>query len=337
MIKTLVVDDSPVMRMLIKDFIESDPLFKVVGEAVDGHDAVEKTLALNPDLVTLDIMMPRKSGLEAIEEIKRLTPMTPIVVISCQDCAEIAYEATVKGALEFYSKEQFTNLAGAKRKEVFETLKRISGIKSKRSRIPLAVRRDGRKRDIPVVQGIVIAASTGGPKALRQLFSALPKDFPVPIVTVQHNSSGFDKDFAQWLNGYSELEVKLAEDWEIPQKGKIYIAPTDRHLVLRGNFFIFDNRPPVQNQKPSADVLVRSAVQTWKDSIVSVVLTGMGADGADGTKAVYEAGGVTIAQDEASSMIYGMPKAAYETGCVDLVLPLERIPAKLLSIVKEHK
>jgi two-component system chemotaxis response regulator CheB len=182
---------------------------------------------------------------------------------------------------------------------------------------------------------VAIAASTGGPRALCSLCGALPKDFPVPILLVQHNSSGFDRGFVQWLNGYTTLEVILAQAGDLPAAGNIYMAPTDRHLVVdRGGRFAFDDGPPVNNQKPAADMLFVSAAKFYGAGLVSLVLTGMGNDGAEGTRAVKAAGGITLAQDEQSSMIYGMPRAARETGCVDIVLALDSIPRQLPLLVR---
>jgi two-component system chemotaxis response regulator CheB len=149
---------------------------------------------------------------------------------------------------------------------------------------------------------------------------------------VQHNTSGFDKGFAQWLNTYTALDVELARERDFPKRGKLYVAPTDKHLIVVDSGFALEDSAPVNNQKPAADVLFKSAALYYKDGIVSVVLTGMGADGAEGTRAIRRGGGITIAQDEASSMIYGMPKAAFDTGCVDLVLPLEAIARRLVSL-----
>ena len=157
-------------------------------------------------------------------------------------------------------------------------------------------------------------------------------------MVVQHNSSGFDKSFAQWLNNYTALQVKLAEEGEIPQSGTIYIAQTDKHLELRTNegklCFSYNSNEPENHQRPAADVLFRTAAESLRESLLSVVLTGMGSDGALGTKKIREMGGITLAQDEESSLIYGMPKAAAETGCVELVLPLDNIPGELVRLTK---
>jgi two-component system chemotaxis response regulator CheB len=296
----------------------------------------------------------------------------PIVVITSHDTAKTAYEATIKGALEFYPKDTFTaSLSPEKRQQIYETLKRISGVKASwkkaggetplesgtaesaplRQPAPAALALTeaafqgaasppaALKTPAQKIVAVVLASSTGGPKALSCFFPLVPSDFPVPIVIVQHNSSGFDKSFAQWLDTYTALKVKLAEEGETPQPGAVYIAQTDKHLELcstggQSMFFRYNDDEPENNQKPAADVLFRTAAESLKQSVVSVVLTGMGSDGAAGTRRIREMGGITLAQDEETSLIYGMPKAAAETGCVDIVLPLEQIPAELVRLTK---
>jgi two-component system chemotaxis response regulator CheB len=324
------------VRDILRDFLEEDGSFRIIGEAADGEEGVEKILSLNPDLVTLDIEMPRLNGLEVIERVMGKTSV-PVVVISSQDTAKTAYEATVRGALEFYSKDTFTaSMTPARKREIYETLKRISGIKA----VPGgggAFHPAGIKPAPRRIGAVLVGASTGGPAALSSLCSLLPRDFPVPVAVVQHNSSGFDTGFAQWLNSYSPLEVKLAEEGEVPEAGNIYVARTDRHLTIRpsasgGIVFAYHDGESEHNQKPAVDVLFRSAAEVLGNAALSVVLTGMGRDGAAGTRKIRERGGITLAQDEASSLIYGMPRAAAETGCVDLVLPLDRIPPELVDL-----
>jgi two-component system chemotaxis response regulator CheB len=259
--------------------------------------------------------------------------------------------------LEFYSKETFSSsLKPEKQKEIYETLKRISGIKLVRNtavsdsseiaepnfsqiseNLPASpvFSKEPEKREIAAV---VIASSTGGPKALSRFFSLLPGNFPVPIVIVQHNSSGFDKSFAQWLDTFTALSVKVGEEGEVPKAGTVYIAQTDKHLELKGTCgqdmsLHYNDDPPENNQKPAADVLFRTAADSLRKSVISVVFTGMGSDGASGTIKIREMGGITLAQDEESSLIYGMPKAAAETGCVDIVRPLDKIAEELVKLV----
>ena len=342
MINTLIVDDSSLARDILRDFLEGDENFSIIGEAVDGEDGVSKILSMNPDLVTLDLEMPKMNGLEVIEAVMKKASV-PIVVISSHDTAKIAYEATLKGALEFYSKDLFTsNLSPGKRNEIYETLKRISGIKSRKSAdqsIGSAAPFINEQPEKRVIHAVVVASSTGGPKALSKFLSLLPGNLPVPVIIVQHNSSGFDESFAQWLGTFSSLRVKLAEEGEGPKPGVVYISVTGKHLELHGNagqdlVMRYSDGESENNQKPAADVLFRSAAESLGQSVISVVLTGMGSDGAAGTGRIREMGGITLAQDEKSSLIYGMPKAAAETGCVDMILPLESIPEEIVRLTK---
>ncbi|MCL2719827.1 MAG: chemotaxis-specific protein-glutamate methyltransferase CheB [Treponema sp.] len=330
MIKTLIVDDSSVVREILKDFLQGEGSFEIIGEAENGSDGVNKARELNPDLITMDFEMPVMNGLEAIVEIRKFSSCG-IVVISTHDTAKMAYEATVKGAHEFFAKDIFTSqMTERQRCEIFSTLKQIIKIKNK------TVSVQGTKNNITAaahkINCVVIASSTGGPMALCQLCSGLPPSFPVPIILVQHNTSGFDKGFVQWLDGYSHLKVQLAEEGVFPLKGNVYVAPTDKHLTIGAAGLSFDDGEPVNNQKPAADILFKTAAAQYGNSIISIVLTGMGNDGAEGTKLIKESGGLTIAQDEATSMIFGMPAAAVETGNVDLVLPLGEIAQKLILL-----
>jgi len=329
MIKTLIVDDSPIVRAILRDFLESEGSFEIIGEAEDGQDSVNKTRELSPDLVTMDIEMPVMNGLDAILEIKKTSPCG-IVVISTHDTAKMAYDAIVNGAHEFFAKDIFTSqMSDLKRDEIFRTLKQISNLNN----AAIVQNAVNQYTTAPrKINCITIASSTGGPMALCHLCSALPENFPVPILLVQHNTSGFDKSFVQWLNGYSHLKIQLAEEGTIPCGGNVYVAPTDRHIVINNTGIAFDDSEPVNNQKPAADVLFKSASNIYRDSLVSIVLTGIGNDGTEGTRFVKQAGGITIAQDEVSSMIFGMPQSAIETGCVELILPLNEIANKLVSL-----
>jgi len=344
MIRTLIVDDSPLVRSIIRDFLESDGSFEIVGEAGNGQEGVKQAQLLHPDLITMDVEMPIMNGLEAITEIKKVVS-SAIVVISTNDTAKMAYDSVVKGAFEFFAKDAFTSqMSEAQSEKILNTLKQIAGTKRKRPALHASSGSaspadrgtlSGNAKIAPDrINAVVIAASTGGPQALSRLVTDLPKDFPVPIMLVQHNISGFDKGFVQWLDGYTPLKVCLATEKTIPGKGSIYVAPIDKHLLLGKTGFVLDNGEPIHNQKPAADALFKSAAELYGKSLVSVVLTGMGSDGADGTRHVKTAGGITIAQDESSSMIYGMPKAAAETGCVDITLPLGVIAQRLILLVK---
>jgi len=333
MIKTIIVDDSPLVRSILKDFLESEGSFEIIAEAENGVDAVSKAGQFNPDLITMDYHMPLMNGLDAIEEIRKFSTCG-IVMISTHDTAKMAYDATVKGAHDFFAKDIFTtSMSDRQRSEIFNTLKQISNIKKKAPTLTENVKDTAKSSH--KISCIVIAASTGGPMALCQLCSGLPADLRVPILLVQHNTSGFDKGFVEWLDGYANIKVLLAENDIIPSKGNLYVAPTDKHLVIGEKGIDFDHGDPINNQKPAADLLFKTAAKVYGSELVGVVLTGMGNDGSDGVRYIKEAGGITISQDEASSMIYSMPMSALQTGCIDIVLPLDQIANKLVSLTKE--
>jgi two-component system chemotaxis response regulator CheB len=245
--------------------------------------------------------------------------------------------------MDFFAKDQFSaDIGAAKSAALLERLVGIAAKKPARAGLAAAACAQAARGAASFgadfgggADRVVVAASTGGPRALMEFCSRLPADFPAPVAVVQHNSSGFDKGFVQWLSEYSPVPVRLAQNGALPAKNGVYVAPTDRHLLWTRDGFALDaDSPPVNNQKPAADLLFKSAAAEKGGRLVSVVLTGMGADGADGTRAVKLAGGRTIAQDEASALIYGMPRAAFETGCVDMVLPLSEIPATLVALCR---
>jgi len=332
MIRTIIVDDSPLVRDIIRDFLQSEGSFEIIAEAENGQESITKAKDLNPDLITMDFNMPVMDGLQAIEEIRKFSSCG-IVMISTHDTAKMAYDATVKGAHDFFAKDIFTsNMTDRQRSDIINTLKQITNIKKKAPLLEDNIK--DIKESKQNINCIVIAASTGGPMALCQLCSGLPENFSVPILIVQHNTSGFDKGFVQWLDGYTQLTVHLAEKDIIPSKGHVYVAPTDKHLILGAKGIDFDDSDPINNQKPAADFLFKSAAEKYGKAVVGIVLTGMGNDGEEGIRYVKKAGGITIAQDEASSMIYGMPEAAARTGCVDYIIPLNEISNILVSLTQ---
>jgi len=204
---------------------------KLLEEAENGQDGVNKAKTCNPDLITMDYEMPVMNGLDAIVEIRKFSTCG-IVVVSTHDTAKMAYEAIVKGAHEFFAKDNFTSkMNETQKKEIIDTLKQITNIVKKYS-IHQEPEEPAKQTETVhrKINCVVIAASTGGPMALSQLFSSLPADFPVPILLIQHNTSGFDKGFVQWLDDYSQLEVKIAEDGIFPSKGNVYVGPTEKHL-----------------------------------------------------------------------------------------------------------
>ncbi|GHS86977.1 chemotaxis response regulator protein-glutamate methylesterase [Campylobacterota bacterium] len=330
MIRTVIVDDSKIARDIIREFLIKDTAFSVVAEAENGDEAIRKVRELSPDLVTMDLVM--RYSLEAIEYIHN-THGTPIVVISGKTNPKNMYETAMRGALDFFNKEDFSIEADEeKREHILKTLKRIARDKICQSSDTAAVGLAGKKVKNRTIKAIVVAGSTGGPRALQVLFSAIPKDFNCPIFVVQHNSTGFDKSFVEWLGKYSAIGAKMGENGERYEAGRIYIAPNGSHMMIDRKYIILTDSPPVHHQKPAADILFKSAAESYGEALLGIVLTGMGSDGTSGVLAIKEANGVTIAQDQDSSLIYGMPKSAVESGAIDLVLPLAEISKRIVEL-----
>ena len=341
-IRVLVVDDSPLIRDIISMILQEDPEIEVVGQAENGQIAIELVEALRPDLVTMDIMMPVMDGLTAIQHIMAYNP-TPILVVTSSSEAEVAYRAIANGALEVMQKPDMS--AGpdewegfARRVKVLSQVKVITHIRGRSSATSTQV--------LPIMGAaapsgcgervVAIGASTGGPAALSKLLGGLPPDLTVGVVVVQHIAEGFVPGLVSWLNTVTILDVKEAEDGEKIEAGTVYIAPTGSHTaVANGGRLRLLDTPPVENQRPAVDVLFDSVQKQYHRGAVAALLTGMGRDGARGLKAIRDAGGRTIAQDEASCVVYGMPKAAVELGAAEMILPLSEIPAAIVRCLKQ--
>jgi two-component system, chemotaxis family, protein-glutamate methylesterase/glutaminase len=336
-IRALVAEDSPTQRKLIVAILRADPEFEVVGEAVDGQYAVEMANSLRPDVITMDVAMPRLGGLEATLQIMQTAP-TPIIV--CSDLDRAVVEAAMRtlnaGALAVLRKPpspsspRFEEAARSFVRQVkllaqVSVVRHISTTTATASQI--AVPR-------PTVRPELVAAatSTGGPPALRHVLGLLPADFDVPILVLQHIAHGFVDGLASWLDSTVALRVKVAEDGEVMAPGHVYVAPDDRHLVLFGRRIIrLDTSAPVQGFRPAATAMFASVAREVGAAAVGVMLTGMGRDGVDGLVALRAAGGRVLVQDEQSSIVYGMPKAAVEAGVATEIGDLDDIARWLLA------
>ncbi len=334
MIRVLIVDDSGIVRDMLKDFFHMDNRFEIAGEAINGKEALVKVRELKPDLVTMDIQMPEMNGLEATEKIMKESPV-PIAIITSLDTAKMAYEATVKGAVEFFSKKDLSvGISEEKQKKILNYLHSLASINLKgKENIPSIALSGSLHPGLRDFLILLIGASTGGPNALLQILPLLPANLALPVVVVQHNSSGFEKSFTEWLDEHCTLDVKVAEHNEILKPGMIYVAPTEKHLEFESDKIILTDKPPINNQKPAVDVTFESGAAVFKQRAIGVILTGMGVDGARGISCLKEAGSYTIAQDEKTSLIFGMPRAAIETGKVDAVLPLTAIADQILKMI----
>lgn len=348
-IRVLVVDDSPFMCKVLKEIINSDPQLEVVGQGRDGRDGVALAESLRPDVITMDINMPHIDGLQATELIMSQHPR-PIVIVSSEsrEGAASTLKALELGAIDFVPKP--SNGIDLDMKTVREELTRKLKLAAKvrvvrtatRSKVAIAqasapnvAESAGGPPAAPAQSGgkfpmIVIAASTGGPAAVTRVVGTLPKEFPAAVFLVLHMPATFTSQFTLQLAEISALPVKEAEHNEAPQPGTIYLCPGSHHLRLSiGGKISLDSGPRIDGYRPCADVALESVAAYARAFAVAVVLTGMGNDAAKGVKAVKAVGGYVVAQDEATSVIFGMPAEAIQTGAVDEVLPLDSIGAAL--------
>jgi len=346
-VRAVIVDDSAYMRVVLKDMLETDPEIEVVGVAKDGLEAVETVRLLRPDVVLLDIQMPRMDGLAALQRIMRDSP-TRVVMLSAMDKRDdqLPLRALSMGAVDFISKPSgpvsidIVNYSD----RIIEVVKGVSGakieaLKATRTQAPRRLSA-ARRHAARSYKSVFVAASTGGPRALETMFSALPKDIPAAMFIVQHIPDDFSLSFAKRLAAANGPRVRLAMD-ELPvEQGIAYLAPGGRHLKIAWKgvtslLTVLDDSPPVNFVKPSADVLFSSAAEVLGEHALGVVLTGMGVDGAKGAAALRKAGGKVIAQDEDSSVVFGMPRAVIESGAADEVLPLAQIPEAIMRFLEE--
>jgi len=343
-VRVLIADDSLVSREMLSQILRSDPAIEVVGEAVDGEEAVAKAAELRPDLITMDIHMPRMDGLAATERIMAFNP-TPILVVSSSVYGEgmgRAFDALKLGALEVIKKPEPRDWADLDRigRDVIHRVKVLSRI---RVITHIKGKRDGRtasmlaggtaEKTMAQRQIVAIGSSTGGPSALLSVLGRLGPDLPVPVVVAQHIADGFIPGLVSWLDAGCMIKVAAAADGEPLLPGKAYFAPTGRNLVADGLTARFKAPSVGQLYIPSADTLFESVARSFGSAAVGVLLTGMGADGAIGLKAMRDRGAATLAQDEATSTVYGMPRAAAEMGAVDTVLPVHEIGARIVELV----
>lgn len=329
-IRVLIVDDSSIMREAIKTILSSDSSLEVVGMAQDGRDAVRKTVALKPDVITMDMNMPNMDGLEATEDIMRIQP-TPIIVVSNMD-VKVIIKALGLGAMDFVAVDQDIEQVSA---DLIRKVKIASKVKAIRRFTPTPPMKLEIKRESGTLTKIVaIGVSTGGPQALQLLLGSLPKGFPATVVIVQHMTATFIDGLAEWLRVSSILDVCVARAGDPLKKSTVYLAPDIYNLKISEAGSVVLSEPEVKTPHiPSIDEMMKSVAQTFGTNAIGVIMTGMGRDGVEGIKAIKKAGGITIAQDEKSSVIFGMNKEAICTGCVDIVLPLDKIAQELVRLV----
>ena len=352
-IKVLIVDDSALIRKMLSEMLGSDPAIEVVGVAPDPYIAREKIKSLNPDVLTLDVEMPRMDGLTFLRNLMRLRPM-PVVMVSSltEQGADVTLQALEVGAVDFVTKPKIDleHQLGDYRDELLAKIKMAATVKPavlvsksmavepapKYSADAVLSKSPASKHYRTTDTIIAVGASTGGTEAIKEFLIAMPPDSPGIVIT-QHIPEAFSAPFAKRMNAASALSVKEAEDGEQILPGHAYIAPGNAHLMVVRDGAKYrcqlNSGPAVNRHRPSVDVLFRSVAQNAGPNAVGVILTGMGADGADGMKEMHDAGARTIAQDEKSSVVWGMPGEAVKRGGVDHVLALKRISAKVVEMV----
>lgn len=345
MIRVLIVDDSPFMRRILSDILKLDKDIIVVGQANNGKEALEKIPTLNPDVITMDIEMPIMDGITALEYIVK-DHNIPVVMISSltEEGATLTLKALDIGAIDFIPKPK--NIFSLS--DRFTKMEIINKVKEA-SRSKINLKYEGKKISTSSINYlkpskwnnekfeyiIAIGTSTGGPRALQSVIPLLPEDINGSIVVVQHMPPKFTKSLADRLNTMSNIKVKEGEEGEKLKRGYCYIAPGDFHMKIAkkaGNYIIeLDKGLPVKGLRPAADILMESVAELKDLKKIGVVLTGMGSDGSDGVSKIKESNGYTIAQDEETSVIFGMPKAAIDTNNIDKIVPLNSIAHEIMS------
>lgn len=355
-IKVLIVDDSALVRQLLTEVINSDREMEVVGVAQDPMVAREKIKKLNPDVITLDVEMPRMDGVTFLRNLMRLRPMPVVMISSLTEAgADVTLEALELGAVDFVAKPKIDvreglgeyteeiiakvkNAAKAKVRALSDaTIKNMASVPKYDADAVISKKSGNRKHFKTTDKLIAIGASTGGTEAIRDVLGNLPPDAP-GIVISQHIPEAFSAPFARRMDSISAMTVYEAKDGQQILPGHVYIAPGNRHLIVErsGAQFIcrLNDGPPVNRHKPSVDVMFRSVAQNVGPNAMGVILTGMGDDGARGLLEMKETGSFTIAQDEASSVVWGMPGESVKLGAAEIQLPLDRIPGKIISYTK---
>ena len=342
-VRVLVVDDSALMRKLIPIILSRDPGIEVVGTAMDGAFALKKIEELQPDVVTLDLEMPRMDGMEALRLIMRRAPL-PVILFSThsKEGAYSTFKALALGAIDFVAKPKDA-VAGnldAIAEQLIEKVKVAKRAGGKRVQVPTidakpeASKKSGRA-PIPPNRIIAIGISTGGPNALQFVLSQIPADFPGSIVVVQHMPEGFTEMFAKRLDECCALDVQEARSGDLLLAGRVLICPGNRHIMVRrmprGDMAVLSDAPAVNGHRPSADVLFHSVAQEFGPSAVGIIMTGMGEDGAEGLGAIKNSGGMTVAQSEDTCVVSGMPRAAILKGYANKVVPLDGMANYLIT------
>ena len=337
-IRVLIVDDSPLFRDVLTSIINSDPSLEVIGTANNGQEGLEKTMAIKPDVITMDLTMPVMNGVEAIKKIMEDCP-TPIIIASTMDTKTII-KAFGLGAMDFVSIslniEKFSNQLIEKIK-IASKVKPLKRLKTTLSffKTPASTEADSVGKKEKASKIVAIGVSTGGPNALAAVLSHLPHHLAAGLLIVQHISKGFVNGLADWLQSSTHLNIKVAQTNDVLKNNTILIAPDNYHIQIDGNSLINLSKSKDESKihVPSIDEMMKSVSKSYGKNAIGVIMTGMGQDGVEGIRAIKMAGGITIAQDKETSVVFGMNKMAIDTGCVDKVLPLDKIADEIIKIL----
>lgn len=339
MIRVLLVDDSIIALTIIKRMLASSPDIEVAGTASNGKEALELIPQLKPDVICTDLHMPVMDGFKLTKQVMRMYPMPILVVsVSVREGSANVFKLLEAGAVEVMLKPKggLESESEKTKMELVSKIRILSGV-----RVFRRVGEKGRSSEqvdsalrVPhsAFRVVVIGASTGGPQALHEILRALPHDFPLPVVCIQHISEGFLKGLVEWLAEQCRIKVMIAGHGEAPLPGAVYFPREGTHLKIDQNGrFVCSTEPPVYGHRPSITATMRSLVQYYGSAVIGALLTGMGSDGAEGMLAIQQAGGITIAQDEESCIVFGMPKQAIELGAAKYVMPLEDIGRTIME------
>ena len=345
-VRVLVVDDSAFARVTISKALESDPKIEVVGKASDGLDSIEQVKNLKPDVVTMDVTMPRMDGIEAVGRIMSECP-TPVVMLSATtgENSAATLDALDKGAVDFFLKPSALSPAGLNGEAamLLDIVKTAAEIPSSRLRAGRSTIRKRRaappakpKSTRVKTKTLLIGSSTGGPRALGEVIPLIPKDIPASIMIVQHMPAGFTKSLADRLNNSSEIRVKEAAEGDLLETGVALLAPGGYHMVVEKNGrIVLNESPPVCGVRPSVDVTLESAVNAYGKNVKAVILTGMGSDGTNSCEKLKKAGGSVVVQNEETCAVYGMPKSVVDAGYADSIVPLNKITDEIIRMCYE--
>lgn len=347
-IKVLIIDDSAFTRQAINRILEKTPNIKVIGTAIDGYDGMTKLAKLTPDIVTLDLEMPRMDGFSLLRWIMENKPV-PVIIISSYGDAATVFRALELGAVDFVVKPT-SKLSGELKELEDSLLSKVLNVKSfDLEKHKKTISRLGNTK--PAVSSnlfkyskdielVAIGASTGGPTAIQTILKQLPKNFPSGVIISQHMPRGFTNQFAERLNSIAEIRVREAEHGELIEEGKVLICPGGHHMILerlKDKVKVnIKNHSNSDKYIPSVDVMMKSAAEAYERKAMGIVLTGMGNDGRDGMLEIKNKGGYTIAESEESSVVFSMPQAVISAGAADKVLSLEDIPHEILRKIKRN-